>query len=274
MQVCRALALSLVLSACITPKEKKDMQNDMFTMQTRLLSLERSLTDTSKEAKNTGESAAKRVASAQADVERTNRDIQQMKGEIDALKVGVTTGRMPGSNEEGTVGDQLQQLTERVEAIEQSQEELMQALKKAGLNTGKSKAKDKDKDDKKTIASAKDLQQAYDAKHFKQVLEEAPKILKKADGKDKQVVIFLQAESLFKLGKMREAALKYNDYLETKPNEKQIPLTKMRIGDCFRHLGDAETAKVYYEELIKEFPDSAEATKAKERLAGGSAEKG
>jgi TolA-binding protein len=52
----------------------------------------------------------------------------------------------------------------------------------------------------------------------------------------------------------------------------------MRLGDCFRNLGDAGTAKIYYEELIKEFPNSNEASKAKERLAeiggGGGTSKG
>jgi TolA-binding protein len=41
----------------------------------------------------------------------------------------------------------------------------------------------------------------------------------------------------------------------------------MRLGDCFRHLGDNETAKLYYEELIRDFPNTDEAAKAKERLA-------
>jgi TolA-binding protein len=65
---------------------------------------------------------------------------------------------------------------------------------------------------------------------------------------------------------MREAALKFNEFLESKPGKKYLATAKMRIGDCFRHLGDGATAKVYYEELIKEFPDSDEATKAKEGL--------
>jgi TolA-binding protein len=247
----------------MTPKEKKDMQNDMFNVQTRLLSLERTLTDSTKEAKDTGEGAAKRVASAQADMERLSRDIQQIRGDIDALKVGVSTGRLPGADaSEQTLGDKLDSMAERLEAVEQSQEELLGALKKAGLN-----APGKGKD--KGVANAKDLQKAFDAKRYKQVTEEAPKLLKKADGKDKEQVMFLHAEALFKLGKMREAALKYNDFLEVKPGDKLVPVAKMRIGDCFRSLGDGETAKVYYEELIKEFPDSDEAAKAKERMAGG-----
>jgi TolA-binding protein len=41
----------------------------------------------------------------------------------------------------------------------------------------------------------------------------------------------------------------------------------MRIGDCFKNLGDDTTARLYYEELIKEYPKSEEASKARESLA-------
>jgi TolA-binding protein len=279
-KIVRAALGLLVLSACITPKEKKDMQNDLFNVQTRLMSLERTITDTSKEAKTSGDTAAKKVASTQSDMERLSRDIQQIRGDIDALKIGVQTGQLPGAPEGGepSLAARLQELTDRLQNVELSQEELLAALKKAGLKAGggKKEGKGDGKDKDRALGSAKDLKDAYDAKHYKQVAEEAPNVLKKASAKDKEQVLFLHAESLFKLGKMREAALKYNDFLDGKPEPKLVPLAKMRIGDCFRHLGDGETAKVYYEELIKEFPDSDEAAKAKERLAGGGggAEKG
>ncbi len=261
---CLPLALILALSACITPKEKKDMQGDIFNVQTRLLNLERNLTDSSKKAEATGENANKRLANTASEMDRVNHELQQLHGDIDALRVGVATGQMPGgdaSAQENSVAATLAKLSERVESMEQAQEELLDALKKAGL-TSKKKAH-------KSLSGPQDLEQAYNDKHYKQVIEDAPKVLKEAGGSDKEQVRFLLAESYFKIGKMREAALKYNEFLEGKPSAKLVPTVKMRIGDCFRHLGDVATAKVYYEELIKEFPDSDEAAKAKERLAEG-----
>ena len=41
----------------------------------------------------------------------------------------------------------------------------------------------------------------------------------------------------------------------------------MRMGDCFRHLGDKATARIYYEEIIQEFGGSSEATEARKKLA-------
>jgi hypothetical protein len=257
-----SLSALLLVSACMTPSEKRDMQNDMFNVQTRLLNLEQSLTDTSKKAETTGDSAAKRLASTSTQLDKMARDIQQVRGEMDALRIGVVTGQMPGSSpEDGSVAQTLTQIGERLDAIEQAQQELLDALAKSGVK--------KPAVAKKTGGGAKgaeDLQKAFDAKRYKQVAEDAPRLLK-AGGGGKEQISFLYAESLFKLGKLRDAALKYNDFIESKPSAKYLPLAKMRIGDCFRHLGDGVTAKLYYEELVKEFPDTEEAARAKERLA-------
>lgn len=253
----------LSLGACVTPSEKRGMQNDIFNVQTRLLNLERQLSDTGKEAKTSSETTQKSVASTQANLDRITRELQQLHGDVDALRIGVVTGKLPGAeSQEGSVADTLAKLAERLDAIEQSQEELLQALKKAGLKNSTKKPK--------ALSNAGDLQSAFDDKKYKQVVDEGPKVLKDAKDGDKEQVRFLLAESYFKLGRMREAALKYNDFIDSKPTNKYLPLAKMRIGDCFRNLGDASTARVYYEELIKEFPNSEEAAKAKERLAGDS----
>ena len=41
---------------------------------------------------------------------------------------------------------------------------------------------------------------------------------------------------------------------------------QLRMGDCFRHLGDKKTALVYYSELIDRFPKSSEAKQAETHL--------
>ena len=143
-------------------------------------------------------------------------------------------------------------------------------MKKAGLGKGKKKGEKGAAEkggDRRPAASVADLQKEFDDKHYKWVADDAAKLLRSAEGADKEQARFLVAESYFKLGDFRQAALKYNDFLESKPAKKNVPLAKMHMGDAFRKLGDAETAKVYYEELIKEFPTSDEAAKAKDRLA-------
>lgn len=259
-----AAGLALLMTGCITPSEKKAMQNDLFNAQTRILTLEQQLNESKTEVKSTGDTANKRIASTKADMDRLMSEIQRLRGEIDALRVGVVTGQMPGTDpdKEGSVASTLNQLNTRLETVEAAQEEVLDAIKKAGNRRPPPKAEVKKKAD-----GASDLQQAYDDKHYKQVTEEAPKLLKEAKGPEKEQIRFLLAESFFKLGKMRDAALKFNELVEAKPSAKYLPLSKMRIGDCFKNLGDDTTARLYYEELIKEFPKTDEAAKARESLA-------
>ena len=264
------MSLCLGISSCITPSEKRVMKDDIYSVQMRLLNLERLLADTSKDAKNSGESATKRIASTQAELERMSRELQVVHGEIDALKVGVTTGQLPGadaSTQEHSVARNLTKLTERIGAVESAQEDLIEALKKAGVKGGKKK------DPRKTATDVAELQKAFDEKHFKQVLEEGSKLPKPASGDEQEQLQFLLAESQFRLGNIKDAALKFNDFVDSKPSPKYLGTAKLRLGDCFRHLGDVATSNVFYEELIKEFPSSDEAAKARERLAEGSGDK-
>lgn len=249
---------------CITPKEKKDMQGDIFNLQTRLLTLERELADTSKESKGTADSATKRLASTRAEIERLSSELQKIRGELDAIRIGVVTGRMPGvdANQEGSVAATISRVEERLVSLEQTQTEILEAISKAGV-----KKNSKKPTTRKSTVSLSELQSSFDGKKYKTVTEDAPLVIKEGDVSERSQAFYLLAESYFKLGDMRIAAIKYNEFLDSKPPKSFLPIVKMRLGDCFRNLGDADTAKIYYEELIREFPDSSEASKAKERLA-------
>ena len=260
-----AVFFLMTVSGCITPSEKKNMQGDIFNVQTRLLTLEQQLTENKSEVKTTGDSASKRIASAKADMDKIQSELQRIHGDIDTLRVGVVTGQLPGTDpeKEGSVAATLNALSARIEAIEAAQEDLLDAIKKSG---GSKHTADK-KADKHKVGGVDELQQAFDDKHFKQVVDEAPKFVKESKGIEREQARFLLAESYFKLGKMRDAALKFNELVDSKPSGKYLPASKMRIGDCFKSLGDESTARLYYEETIKDYPKSEEAAKAKERLA-------
>ena len=255
------MTLLVMAPGCISPGEKRQIHDDLYGVQTRLLTLERLLVDSTKETK---ESASKRLASTHAELERQGKDIAQMRGEIDALRVGVRTGQMPGgdqSQQDHSIAATLTKLSERLTAIEQAQEELLDALKKAGLK-GKKKASHR------PASSLADLRRSFESQQFKQVIDDAPHILKGLTGDERDEGRFLLAESLYKSGQLRDAALKFNEVLDGKPASRQVlAQTKLRMGDVFRRLGDGAAARIYYEELIHDFPDSAEALKAKERLA-------
>ena len=56
-------------------------------------------------------------------MEKMEIDLQKMKGDIDALRVGVMTGQMPGTDpdQEGSIAKTLNELGARLEKVEEDQ---------------------------------------------------------------------------------------------------------------------------------------------------------
>lgn len=256
--------LLISLSSCITPSEKKDMQSDIFNVQTRLLALERKLLDTSKDAKSTGESATKRIANTQAELDKIYRDLQEIRGDMDSLKVGVVTGQLPGQPiAENSLAQSMTKLDTRMEHLEQTQSDLIEALKKAGLNikTPPKKAETK-------IETPEQLKTALDQKLYDQVITEGNRLLNEASTDITRSEIKLSlAESHFQLEHHRDAVELFTSILDSYHLKEKIPFVKMRLGDSFRHLGDLASARSHYEELVRDYPQSSEALVAQEKLA-------
>ncbi len=261
------LAVGVVLfgsaASCVTTAQKEKMENDIFTLQTRLLQLE----SRQKGGSETQAIQSRTLATSTSTVEKHDLELRRITGELEAIKIGVVTGELPGTAESSpSVAKSIKELETRLAAIEEEQKAIVKALEAAGQKRGGKPEKSENKAVDKAIASVSDLKKAYDEKKYKAVVADAPAILGKASKSDKSEGLLVFAESLFKLNKLRDAALRYNEYLETGATT-QLAHVKMRMGDCFRALGDKSTAKVYYEELVNQYPSTAEAIQAKEQLA-------
>jgi len=269
----------LTLTACMTPAEEQQLKDDIFGLQSRVLQLENLLSAQGKEINSV---TNRQEASIGTRMDKIAIEIQRIKGDIDALRIGVTTGQLPGADpdQEASVALALSQLNERMGTVEDNQNRILGVIdksvdsKKIDKKDGAG-AKEKEKDKEKKAAEKKapslknldDLREAFAKKKFKLVAEEGGKVLAAVKGKkEKQEVTFIFAESLYKSGEIREAALKYNEFIESKPKE-NMSLALLRMGDCFKQLGDAETAKIYYQELIQKFSNTDEAKQAKDKLA-------
>ncbi len=265
------------LAACVTPAEEQQLRDDIFGLQTRILQMENQL---SAQGKEINTATSRQEASVSTRLDKIAIELQRIKGDIDALRIGVTTGQLPGTDpdQEGSVAKTLTLLNERMAVVEENQNKILGVIDKSVESSKKNdkkddKAKDKEKAAKATekkSASLKDLDDlrtAFDKKKFKTIAEEGGKVLAGLKNKkDKQEATYILAESLYKSGEIREAALKYNDYIESKPKE-NMSVALLRMGDCFKQLGDSETAKIYYQELIQKYGSSAEAKQAKDKLA-------
>lgn len=272
--------LTIGLVGCMTPAKERQIHDDIFALQARMMELENQSQTQGKSMQSNGENANQRIASTSTRIEKTEADLLHIKGEMEALRIGVTTGLMPGANldQDGSVAKSLKDLNSRLTAVEEAQKQIMTAIEKAtgaSLSTPRkgdaaesNEAKEPVEKAGKTKANFVDLKKNFDGKKYKLVIDDAPTVLEASKKKaQKEDVIFMYAESLFNTGKLREAALKYNDLIDMKPSAKRVTLAKLRMGDCFRHLGDKAAAKLYYEDLVTSHPSSAEAKKAKDMLS-------
>lgn len=265
----RGIFLVLVLTGCVTPAEEKQIKDDIFSLQSRLLQMEGNLSNQGKEITT---QSSRQEASISTRLDKFAIEIQRVKGEIDALRVGVTTGQMPGADgttQENPMAKQLTELSARIEAIEQNQANIIAAIDKA-IDTKKPEKKESSKEKKKSedarLKGFKDLKSAFEDKNYKVITEEGEKIVGGLKNKKtKQEGLFMLGESYYKNGQARDAALRFNDFIESKPSE-NLPFALMRMGDCFKQLGDVETAKIYYQELIQKHSRTDEAKQAKEKL--------
>ncbi len=68
------------------------------------------------------------------------------------------------------------------------------------------------------------------------------------------------------LGSNKEALGAYHDMTTRFPKHPRVPLALLRQGSVLVRLGDSKTAALIFKKLISQYPKSAEAERAKERL--------
>jgi tol-pal system protein YbgF len=79
-------------------------------------------------------------------------------------------------------------------------------------------------------------------------------------------ILFWLAVSNEGLGETTGALRRYAEVLAKFPKSGRAPLALLRQGSLMIRLGDAKTAKVVFKKLVADYPKSAEAARARERL--------
>lgn len=254
--------LSTLTTSCITPMQKREMTGDIQTLKEHVAVLQAALNEGRTHTQASGEVQQRNLASVSADIERVNQELKRMKGDIDTLRVGVSMGQLPGQEvpPDGSVAARLADVQARLDALDTR----MSDLQTATATPTKSSSKRKDSS---VNADSDSLRKAFERKHYNEVIEDAPAVLKKLKGKDREPILSNYGESLMKVGRHKEAALQFNEILESKPNDKVAAYSKLKLADCFKAMGDKETSKLFYEEIVSKYPDSPEAVKAKKALS-------
>ena len=79
---------------------------------------------------------------------------------------------------------------------------------------------------------------------------------------------FALAESYYGQDNCPEALPEYGQLIKSFGKSKSVPLAYVRSGDCFARLKNPEAARLAYEQVVKDYPKSAEAKMAQKGLAG------
>ncbi len=254
--------LVALLSACM----HDELRKDLFNVNTRVLALESELHD--KQQTN-----SRQNISTSSRLNQMQEDLQKIRGDIDKLNVGVRTGELPGQgDQEPSLAKQMAELKElvkdynpeknaaleeKVDALEKTQIEILSLLEKLDKKKG---------DNKKTKLTSKTIEHAFHAKHFKEIVEDAPHILASKGLKHSESIRYYYSESLFRTGSIQEAAISFSELLKKDHLGDLEPKARLRMGDCFRSLGDKKTALSYYKLLIDKFPESKESELAKKHI--------
>ncbi len=250
------------------------LNQGLFEAQTKLMKLEEKLESDSQEFKQENQKITKKStaysARQQEDISRIQTTLATLKGEMGRLEVGVQTGLLPGADSSQSMAGKLEDMSSRLKVvdnrlndIEVAQAEILKTLESLQKRKGKGKKSRK----RKTIHTLIAVKTAFKQKRYSHIVEDYGSFKKKIKGKSLAQANYLRAESLYKLGRINEAALAFNDLLDTQNSKSREAAIRLRMGDCFRHLGDVNTAKIYYSEVVEKFPNSVEAKEGQKKLS-------
>ena len=76
------------------------------------------------------------------------------------------------------------------------------------------------------------------------------------------------AEDFFVKKQWQDAAISFEKYRKTYPKGKRSAEALYKIGVSFQELGSTDEAKIFFKDVLSQFPNSAEAKKASTRLKG------
>jgi tetratricopeptide (TPR) repeat protein len=254
----RVFVVLSVFCGCMTERIEK-IENSLFQIQTGMLEVKDEVSSTHKDFSQINNNSQKQVAGMTTTLGEAHASIQILRGEVHQIRaeLGESSGMLESKY---SLKSRIDILSAKMANLIEVQRGLLISVEKVALVMAKQSKKSKSRRSLKNLTAIKE---AFVKKQYSYVVADVAGVLKKSKKSDSYELKFLYAESLFKLGKIREAALAFNDISENENYEKFFPKVNLRLGDCFRLLGDKKVAILYYESLIKTYPKSPEAEYAK-----------
>jgi TolA-binding protein len=81
-------------------------------------------------------------------------------------------------------------------------------------------------------------------------------------------LLYRYAESFFAEGLYEQAGLRYQSVVDLDASSSWAAWAMVRQGECFKHLGNGDGARFFWEDVVRQYPES-EAARLAETLLGG-----
>ena len=251
------LLVPLICVSCMSSGDGNELKTELFSARNRILELEEKIEKSGEETRSTEKNATMKLASARIRMDKLDETLRRIQGSLDTLRRGVITGELPGmESQPDSVAKAISRLEERLTELERTQIEIL-TLIQAKKDKGHRKKRP-------PLQNLSGMTKAFDKKQYLYVVEDGPSIVRKLAKKELAYQArFLIAESQFRLGLLRDAALSFNALAAEEALPDKGPHISSRLGDSFRLLGDKKAAMMFYKEVIARYPDSGQAPAAR-----------
>ena len=296
---------TMTSGGCIALQSIENLGEEIFGLQTRVHALENKLSTHEKGARDQQSQSSQTqqlTASQGIQLGRLESDLGRMAGKVSQMERIIGSENLHSGTgqeawlESSSLAEEMTQIRQDYFALKESLafslEELEKSLAelraritelaeqsaqiKSTLDDHVAKSHDQNKSVPSSSASAPakpplqslmEAREAFGKKQYLRLTGEIPRLMgKMSKASSKEELRYYLCESLYKLGHLEDAVMACDRFLKLSPTKgAYISRAKLRLGDSYRHLGKIEVSRLYYEDVIREFPNSQDAVSAQRR---------
>ena len=298
------LTIITTSGGCIALQSIENLGEEIFGLQTRVHALENKLSTHEKGARDQQSQSSQTqqlTASQGVQLGRLESDLGRMAGKVSQMEKMIGSDSLgSGAGQEAwlessSLAEEMTQIRQdyfalkeslafSLEGMEKSLTELSARITELSEQSGqikyalddhvakshepkKSASPSSSAPAKPSLKSLMEAREAFGKKQYLRLAGEIPGLMgKMSKDSSKEELRYYLCESLYKLGNLEDAVMACDRFLKLSPTKASyISRAKLRLGDSYRHLGKLEVSRLYYEDVIREFPNSQDAVSAQRR---------
>jgi tol-pal system protein YbgF len=252
----------LLLVGCLPPAQSQlKLENDLELMKRHLAALEQGRNDGGSQARRQLETLGRQVAELQSGLDTLRVELQSINGRLDDVN---RSGEQSAADLSLVRDDLSMQISVLAKRLGGTEEQLLQAAKAPVASPPPAKTVEKTSPETAYQAGLEKILDGSDYAGGRTALEafiqQYPKHELKVNA------LYWMGEALYGEKKYEQAILKFQEVIQQHSDHPKAAAALLKQGKAFAALGDKVNAETTWRELVKNFPLSPEAEKAKSLL--------